>query len=132
MRFTVTDVVLFKSLNHSLDLSFGHIDLVSSDSLGIIAIFSDDGSSRLLIDNESLVNKLNFLSFLFLKDDISVVFSFLLGDNEDLLDPLTFLDLDVFNISLSEGWLNLVEVIEGFLSLNILSDGLFSNDSHLR
>ena len=132
MRFTEADVVLLESFNDSLDLSCSDIDLVGGDGLGIIVIFSDDGSSRLLKNNKALIYKLNFLGLLFLKDDISVVFTVLFSDDEHLLDTLTLFDLDVFNLSLSESWLNLVKVFENFFSLNVLGNRIFGDDSHFR
>jgi hypothetical protein len=122
------DVVVFECFNNYLHLS-GLFNFVGGDSLGSVVVGLDNSCGGLGGDDFSFSDKLNVTRGFILKHNQSLLLSVLLGHDENLLDVAAFLDLDAFDLILPKGGSDLVQVVEGFLGLNVLGEGVLGDDS---
>lgn len=125
-------MVLLEGFHNGLDFGLGVVNFVGGDGLGVVAVDLDDGGSGFFGSHEALVDQLHFLLGLLLQEHLPEFLVVLLADHEDLLDILTFLNLNAFDLSLAERWLHLVEVIEHLLGLHILADGFLGDHTDHR
>jgi hypothetical protein len=91
---------------------------------------SEHSGAGFLERSVTFVNKLKLLRLVVFHDDHAILFTFLLSDDEDLLNTFSFFDLDVLDKILPKGGLNLIEIIKDFLRLNTLGQGLFGDNPY--